>query len=144
MTSSLADACATPIAHTDVDGLAQLMLDAYRDTIDYEGETLDDATTVVQQLVDREDPLWEHSRAVQVNQTIVSAALITCFQGVPLLSYVVTHPDHQNHGYARLAVSSALASLTAVGHSEAVWYVTEGNTASEALSHSLGAVNAST
>ena len=54
----------------------------------------------------------------------------------------MTHPDHQNHGYARPAVSSALASLAAAGHSHAIWYVTWGNTASEALSRSLGAVKA--
>ena len=139
----LAGARARPISDSDADELGQLMLDAYRDTIDYEGETLNDAVGIVQQLMDRDDSLWEHSRAVEVDHTTVAAALVTRSEGHPFLSYVVTHPDHQNHGYARLAVSSALASLAAAGHSHAVWYVTEGNTASEALSRSLGAVMAS-
>lgn len=140
LAGSLAGARARPISDRDVDELGRLMLDAYRDTIDYEGETLDDAVGIVQQLIDREDPLWAHSRAVEVDHITVAAALITRSQGDPLLSYVVAHPDHQKHGYARLAVSSALASLAAAGHSYAVWYVTEGNTASESLSRSLGAV----
>lgn len=141
---SPAGAQARPVTDSEVDELGQLMLDAYRNTIDYEGETLDDAVGIVQQLIDREDPLWEHSRAVEVDHTSVAAALITRSEGHPFLSYVVTHPNHQNHGYARLAVSSALASLAAAGHSHAVWYVTEGNAASEALSRSLGAIKDST
>jgi len=42
---------------SDADELGQLILDAYRDTIDDEGETLDDAVGIVQQLINPDDPV---------------------------------------------------------------------------------------
>ncbi|HKJ10872.1 MAG TPA: GNAT family N-acetyltransferase [Ornithinimicrobium sp.] len=66
--------------------------------------------------------------------------LLPNVEGEPLLNNVITHPEHQRLGYAKLALSYALNSLAAAGHTRAVWYVTSGNTASEALSQSRGAV----
>lgn len=67
MNAPRAGARAKPFSDSEGNELGQLMLDAYRDTIDCEGETLDDAVGIVQQLTDRKDPLWEQCRSTRLS-----------------------------------------------------------------------------
>lgn len=59
------DAELKPVAKSDIDALADLMLDAYRGTIDYDDEGIEDAVAEVQAYFDGERgglPLAEFSR----------------------------------------------------------------------------------
>lgn len=122
----------------DLEPLAHLMLEAYRGTIDYEDEDLDDARAEVQSFFDQE-PLLEHSRVAVVDGTVVSAVLVSVFEGSPFISYVMTLPEHKQHGWARRVVSAALDGLAREGHQGVAFYITDGNLASEELFRSLGA-----
>lgn len=134
------DVTVRAVSREDLDGLARLMLDAYIGTIDYEGEDLDDAMDEVETFFDDGQSLLDRSLVVEAEGSIVSAILVSIYEGEPFIGYVMTLPSHKNHGLARLATTIALENLATDGDERAVLYITEGNVASEALFRSVGAV----
>ena len=123
---------------SDRDELGVLILDAYLGTIDYEGETIVEANEAIDDWLDS-GPLLEHSCAAVIDDEIVSAVLVTTYDEHPFISIVMTHPDHKGEGYATAAVASTLTSLRSEDHAKVILFITEGNTASEALFATLGA-----
>ena len=119
--------------------LARLMLDAYRGTIDYEGEDLDDAVGEVGSWLGS-DPLLAHSVVASMGGDPVSAVMVSVVEDEPFIGYVISDPARKRRGLARLVVTTALASLAAAGHRRVVFYITDGNVASERLFAGLGAV----
>lgn len=128
------------ISPDDLEGLASLMLDAYVGTIDYDDESLADAIEEVRSFLDEEDALLDRSYVVEVDGTITSAVLVSLYEDGPFIGYVMTLPSHKNQGLARLVTCTALERLAGDGHEKAVLYITEGNSPSEALFRSVGAV----
>lgn len=128
------------ISRDDLEGLAGLMLDAYVGTIDYEDETLDDAIGEVRSFMDDDSSLLDRSYLIEDDGTIASAVLVSVSEGRPFIGYVMTRPSHKKHGLARLVTITALECLAGDGHETVVLYTTEGNTPSEALFRSIGAV----
>lgn len=126
------------ISAEDLDALANLMLDAYIGTIDYDGEGYEDAVGEVgDYLSDR--PLLDHSYTTEIGGELASAVLVSLIDDQPFIGYVMTRAEHKNKGLARMLTTRALTSLAASGHDRVVFYITEGNLASEALFRSLGA-----
>ena len=123
----------------DLEGLAQLMLDAYMGTIDYEDESYDDAVTEVRSFLEN-SPALEHSYVVEIDGMLVAAILVSVFDGDLFIGYVMTHPDHKGAHLGRRLVHHALSGATAAGFRRAVFYITAGNSPSEALFAALGAV----
>lgn len=123
----------------DLEALAQLMLDAYRGTIDYDDETYEDAEGEVRSFFEN-DPALEHSYLVEVDGSVVSAVLVSMLDGDPFIGYVMTHPDLKGSHIGRRLVHHALSRAESAGHRRAVFYITAGNHPSEALFASLGAV----
>lgn len=128
------------VAPDDLAGLAKLMLDAYVGTIDYQDENLDDAMGEVRSFLDDDDSLLDRSYIVEDEGEIVSAVLLSMSQGRPFIGYVMTLPSHKKRGLARLVVTHAMAHLANDGHEKVILYITGGNTPSESLFRSLGAV----
>lgn len=122
----------------DLEPLAHLMLEAYRGTIDYDDEDLDDARAEVRSFFDQE-PMLDHSHVAVLDGTVASAVLVSVYEGSPFISYVMTLPEHKQQGWARRVVSSSLDGLAREGHESVTFYITDGNGASEALFRSLGA-----
>ena len=127
-----------PVTEEDRDGLAELMLDAYRGTIDYEGETLEDAIHEVTRFLRDDDSMLEHSLAVEVDGALGSAVLVSMLRDEPFIGYVMTRRDHKRTGLARHLVAAALGGLAGAGHRRVTFYITDGNEASERLFASLG------
>lgn len=123
----------------DRDALARLMLDAYMGTIDYEGETLSEAIEEVDSWL-AGTPMLDHSYGGLVDGRLVSAVLLMVVDGAPLVRSVMTDPDHKGHRFAGAVTHAALESLRAAGSPFVALYITEGNTPSERLFASLGAV----
>lgn len=130
------------LVRDDRDALAHLMLDAYLGTIDYEGEAIGEARDAIDDWLD-DAPLLDHSYGAVVDGTLVSAVLLEIADGDPLVRSVMTHPDHQGHRVAAAVTHAALGSLGTAGFPRVVLFITEGNTPSERLFASLGAVEAS-
>lgn len=128
------------IARDDLEDLARLMLDAYVGTIDYEDENLEDAMEEVRSFLDDDRALLDRSYLVDDDGTIASAVLVSMSEGRPFIGYVMTRASHKSRGLARLVTTTALERLAADGHEMVVLYITEGNTPSESLFHSVGAV----
>ena len=124
----------------DAEALAALMLDAYRGTIDDEGETLDDARAAVRQLFDGEfgAMLWAVSEVSARAGRLVSATLLTRWQERPFVAFMMTAPGQQRQGLARAGLRRAINRLAAAGDTVLRLVVTQGNTRAEALYESLG------
>ena len=141
--NSVAAAEITLFSRSDVRSLAELMMDAYVGTIDYEGESLSEAFDEVESWFEGA-PLLQHSYGLVVDDVLVSAVMLRSLDDVPFLSYVMTRADGKQQGLGRYVTALALASLRDAGESQVVFYITEGNTASEELFLSLGALIAHT
>jgi len=123
----------------DAGALARLMLEAYRGTIDSEDETLDDAIAEIDSYFDA-NPMLDSSFLIERDGNLVSAVLVSLIDEGPFVSYVITVPAHKNKGFGGRVTAAALDSLGARGHDEVAFYITVGNTPSEALFTRLGAV----
>ena len=124
--------------------LADHMLDAYRNTIDYDGETIDDAMNEVESYFSgRTGPAWlESSWLAFEEKQLVCAALVSFWNDrkVPLFAYVMTAAAAKGKHIAVAAVSRSLESLIEQGHAEVRAVITDGNIPSEKVFTKLGFV----
>ena len=124
----------------DRQAIADLLLSAYRGTIDDEGETEDEA------LAAADFSLAVIDRRASVGATedgrLVAIAFVVTVDGLPFIDPVATAADHKQQGLGRRTVEAALTRLHALGldlDREGVGAViTDGNVASERLFASLG------
>jgi L-amino acid N-acyltransferase YncA len=116
--------------------LAALLLDAYRNTIDDEGEDFDDAYAAIDQYLTRiERP---HSFVV-VEQDIVNAfAFVVVVGEIRYIDPVVVAPSLKRRGLGRATAQLCLDALATAGITEVRATITDGNTASERLFAGLG------
>ena len=121
---------------TDRDVLAALMLDAYRGTIDDEGEDFDDALAAVDQYMNRMQP--EHSFVVTEDDRVVAMAFAIVLGDVHYVDPIVVAADRKRTGLSGDAVRMLFDSLVAAGVTEVGATITDGNTASERLFLGLG------
>jgi ribosomal protein S18 acetylase RimI-like enzyme len=136
----------TPAAE-DAEALAVLMLDAYRGTIDASGdETLEVARDEVSGFVAGASgtPMLEHSRVAVDQGRLVSAALVSRFEGRPLIAYVFTAADHKGRGLGDALTRNVMASLAAAGDERVHLWVTAGNIPAERIYERLGFRDAET
>ena len=133
------DTVIRPVVSTDAEALAQLMLEAYRGTIDDEGEEIEEAREAIDEFFS-DAALLDASMIASVGGAAASAALVVSLDGGPFISYVVTHPFHKRTGLATQVVTAACRQLADSGENEVSFAITEGNVASEALFSRLGAV----
>jgi GNAT superfamily N-acetyltransferase len=120
-----------PVAQ-DADALARLMLDAYRGTIDDEGEDIDDALRFVQPAL-RAEPLLGASWLALDGERPVSMLLVKRWKARPLVHVVATHPDYARRQLAATLLERTLAALSSAGETVLDACITRGNTASLAL-----------
>ncbi len=118
------------------DALAALMLDAYRYTIDDEGEDLADALAAVDQYF--ASIVRPHSFVVFDGAVPVAFSFVVVVNDLHYVDPVVVSADRKRQGVGRAAVQHCLRSLAADGVSEVGATITDGNTASEALFIGLG------
>ncbi len=126
----------------DAEQLAQLMLDAYRGTIDDAGETIDNARDELASYLASviNPPLLACSWLVAQPGQLVAACLI-CLWGrraTPLVAYVITRASHKRQALGQLVLGQSLASLRQAGYAEAHAVITDGNLPSERLFGRLG------
>ena len=130
-----------PVRHPtadDAEALAVLMLDAYTGTIDFdETDTLDVARDEVRGYLGGE-PMLEHSFVAMDVGIPVAAVLVSRYEGIPMIGYVMTAAAHKGRGLATALTQLALASLHAAGEPRAQLWVTRGNTYAEHIYERLG------
>jgi len=120
--------------------LAELMLDAYRGTIDDEGESLDDAIGVVESLFKGVFGVLDTGASVVFAEkgNLLAATIVTHHEDHPLVAFSMTHPTATRRGLARRGLRHAIGQLARSGCRDLRLVVTSGNLAAEALYASEG------
>ncbi len=121
---------------TDRNALAALMLDAYRGTIDDEGEDTADALAAVDGYL--AEMQQQQSFVVIENDRVVAMAFVTVVDGVHYVDPIVVASDRKRTGLGRQAVRMLLNTLATAGITEVGATITDGNIASEKLFVGLG------
>ncbi len=123
----------------DLIALSQLMLDAYRGTIDDEGETLEDAISEVQRTFASEYGtfLEDCSFLIERDGQALSATLVTLWHEAPLVAFVMTHPSAKNNGLGAFLLKKSINALLARGYRELYLGVTKGNLPAQHLYEKL-------
>jgi GNAT superfamily N-acetyltransferase len=131
-----------PISKGDVEALGGLMFEAYRGTIDYEGETLEEAVEeVCAVLAGTYGPFLEDcSYVIEDEGKMLSASMVVLSDEVnaPLLAFSMTHPAHKRNGMAEFLLKASINRLLDAEHQELYLVVTEGNTGAVRLYEKLG------
>lgn len=120
----------------DRDALASLLLDGYRNTIDDEGEDLEDAYTAIDHYLARIER--SHSYVVHERDDVIAFSFVVVVNGTHYVDPVVVAPQRKRHGLGRASVQLCLGSLAAAGISDVGATITDGNVASERLFTGLG------
>ena len=123
---------------SDREQLATLILDAYRGTVDDEGEDYEAALAAVDEWLSRlQSP---HSVVIEQDGRLIAVSFVMNVAGRDYIDPVATVSGRKREGLGRAAVAFSLQSLHEVGVREVGAVITDGNTASERLFTSLGFV----
>ncbi|HNE06146.1 MAG TPA: GNAT family N-acetyltransferase [Anaerolineales bacterium] len=127
----------------DASLLAELMIDAYRGTIDYDGETFDDALSEVNAFFAGErggQPWLNISFLAFSDSQLVGACLIGEWKErqSPIIAYLMTSANWKNRGLGRQLLNQGLKEIGDKGFTEVRAVITNGNTPSESLFLKLG------
>jgi GNAT superfamily N-acetyltransferase len=122
----------------DRDRLAELMLDSYIGTIDYDGEGIDEAKAEVDDYLGGL-PLLDCSWVVEDGDLLLAAVLVLQWDEGPLVGYVMTRASAKGHGVAASLVEKSIGDLRAHGWETVDAFITAGNIPSERLFARAGA-----
>jgi GNAT superfamily N-acetyltransferase len=125
-----------PAVEADPDALAALLLDAYRGTIDDDGEGEDDARAAIDHYLGQLVP--PYSVIVELDGRPVSLSFVVLVQGRHYIDPVATSAAHKRQGLGVEAVGTSLRRLNRDGVDEVGAVITDGNLASERLFARLG------
>ena len=138
---SLAEATWRNPSMVDQQILAELMLDSYRDTIDYDGETMEDSIREVESYFSSQDSAWlESSWLGFIENNLACASLVGFWKDrdSPLIAYVMTASQWKGKHLATSGVSRSIQSLANKNYAKVYAVITEGNTPSEQVFARLG------
>jgi len=128
----------------EAQALAQLMYDAYWNTIDYDGETPDAARDEVRRLYNDEYGLFLPGCSYVLpgdDGQAGGAALVTReAEDHAFLAEVMIHPCYRGRGYARPLIQAAMNACLDAGFPQMGLVVTLGNVPAEGLYRRLGFV----
>lgn len=127
----------------DLEELARLMLDAFKGTIDDDGETHEDALNEVRAYFagERGGPQRaDCSKVYEIRKKIISACLVAEWkeQQVPIIAWIMTGSEMKRQGLARSLLIATLHSLRDLEYAEVQASITDGNTPAEQLFTQLG------
>lgn len=124
----------------DVPALGALMYRAYLGTVDYEGETPEQAAAEVRKTVEGAygEFIPSCSKVIERAGSILSATLLTRFEARPLVAFTFTDPGHAGQGLARACMQAAMDELFAQGERELRLVVTLANAPAIKLYSGLG------
>ena len=131
-----------PISPADAQALGHLMIEAYRGTIDYEGETVEQAIEEVQGMLSNKYGAFmpASSFLIEAEGRPIAACLISLWQAAPLVTDLMTHPDYQGQGLGTFLLRQSINALHAQGYEELYLFVTAGNDGAQHLYEKLGFV----
>lgn len=130
------------ISSSDACELGRVMYEAYQGTIDYSGETIDEATMEVEETLKGKygNIIEDACLLTEENGQIASAVIFNWFEEkqLPLLTFSMTRASSKGKGHAKNLLQASLSVLNKAGHSECCLFVTEGNEPAISIYKSLG------
>ena len=129
------------VRHVDRDdheALSHLMLDAYKGSVDDEGESIEEARAAIDHYF--ETIVWPHSFVIADDDLPLAMSMVVVVEGVHYIDPVATAAVHKAQGLGRIAVATSLRSLAKSGIAEVGAVITDGNTPSERLFARFGFV----
>ena len=127
--------CRPPSLH-DRNELAHLLLDAYRETIDDEGETITEALQAIDDYLQRILP--QYSLVAERDGSLVAMAFTVVVRGTHYIDPVATASAYKRNGIGAATVSAVLELLADDDIVEVGAVITDGNVPSERLFSRLG------
>lgn len=126
----------------DLDALAALMFSSYRGTVDYTGESIEDARREIEKTFAGAHGIFlpQHSYVVERGPSLASASLITRPGRWPLLAFAMTAPSWKRTGLARATIKNVMNDLFEAGDTRLDLVVNPQNEAAVALYVDLGFV----
>lgn len=127
---------ARPPTDADRQALAVLLLDAYRGTIDDEGEGPDEALQAIDEYLGSVDLL--SSRVIESFDRLIAMCLVIELEGIVYINTIAVAADEKAKGLGRSLVLTVLHLLGDGGVSEVGAVITDGNEPSERLFTGIG------
>ncbi|MBB6452049.1 GNAT superfamily N-acetyltransferase [Salirhabdus euzebyi] len=134
------DILSTNLTSVNTSMLGNLMYSAYKDTIDYEGETVEQFIKEIQATLNGKygKLLSDCSYMIELKNLPVATTIISLFKGAPFVTYNVTHPEHHNKGFSTFLIKKSINSLVEQGYKELFLMVTEGNASAQHMYRKIG------
>ncbi len=131
-----------PAEFSYLEVMADAFLDAYRDTVDYEGENLDQTFDEIRRVYKGcYGPFMQDSSFLFIEDGMVRAGVLVClYRDEPTITYTFTRKKDQRLGYATLLINRAAFELYRNGFHSLYLYVTVENTDALRLYESMGFV----
>ena len=128
------------ISTDDISGLSNSMLDAFRDTEDFEDETLEDLNEEIHSVIDSTFGIFISDASFQIKQNteIASAILISLYEGTPLGSELFTKKKYMNLGMASSLLKNSINVLLKLGYENLALNVCPGNVGAVNLYKKIG------
>ena len=132
------------VAPADLTQIGELMYDSFLGTIDYEGETLEDAISEVVEVFKGKygAVINDACLCVKENEVIISAVVFTWHEreNMPLLAFTMTRSSHKGRGFAKNLLRAGFSELFGIGHAQCCLVVTKGNEPAMSIYKSFGFV----
>lgn len=133
---------AREIVPTDTFGLGEVMYEAYKGTIDYGGETKEEAEEEIKGTIEGKygKLISPACLVVEKSKKIASAIIYSWFEDekMPLLTFSMTRASEKGKGFAKKLIQESLMRLSEQGYSNCCLVVTEGNEPAISIYKSLG------
>ena len=133
---------ARTILKDDYGSLGHLMLEAYKGTVDYDGESLEDAVGEMKGTLEGKYGalIGQASHVIEENDLSAAAVIFTFNEKekMPLLTFAMTQPTFKNNGMSKYLIRKSLNSLLDLGYNECFLVVTDGNQPAQTMYEKMG------
>ncbi|NRT73046.1 GNAT family N-acetyltransferase [Clostridium beijerinckii] len=126
----------------DIDGLSVSMLDAFKDTVDFNGETIEELNKEICSIVESTFGRFIPDASFQIKQNgeIAAVVLISLFKGKPFVSELFTVKKYLKQGMASNLLKKSINVLMNLGYDDLILYVHPENVDAANLYKKIGFV----
>lgn len=113
------------ISSDKLDNLTITMFEAFKDTVDYNGETLKELKKELQSVVESTFGIFipEASFQIKHNGEVAAVILISFYNGNPFVSELFTNKNYLKRGMASALMKKSINILLDLGYHDLVLYV---------------------
>ncbi len=120
--------------------IAFSMLDAYKDTVDYEGEDINDTKAEIENVINNGYGtfLIETSFMIKINNEVASVIMISLYEDIPTIIYVFTMKKYTKKKMASCLIKKSMQALYKIGYKKIQLFVSKDNNEAIRIYQKLG------